>query len=91
VPFGLPSRSLPNSRSFDDTKKRLLRESGLRRALIVKFTYPAGGRRLELRIFEVRGSAQALRLQDELSICFSVGGTKTFQTSGVTGSKGDTV
>jgi hypothetical protein len=54
----------------------------------MKFTHPKGGRLLELRIFEVRGSAEALRLQQKFSICSSVEGTKTFQAPRVTGSKG---
>jgi class 3 adenylate cyclase len=80
--------SLPYSRSFDNTQKRWLRESGVRRVLVMKFTHPKGGRLLELRIFEVRGSAEALRLQQKFSICSSVEGTKTFQAPRVTGSKG---
>jgi class 3 adenylate cyclase len=80
--------SLPYSKSFDNTKKRWLRESGLRRVLVEKFTHPKGGRLLELRIFEVRGLAEARKLQQKLSICSAVEGTKTFHAPGVTGSKG---
>ena len=80
--------SLPYSRSFDTTKKRWLRESGLQRVLVEKFTHPTGGRLLELRIFEVRGSTEARSLQRKLSICSAVPGTRTFQVPGVTGSKG---
>ena len=80
--------SLPYSRSLDKTQKRWLRESGLQRILVVKFTHPKGGRRLELRIFEVRGSAEAHKLQQKLSICSAVKGTKMFQAPGITGSKG---
>jgi hypothetical protein len=80
--------SLSKSRSFDETKKRWLLDSGFRRALVVKFTHAKGGRRLELRILEVRGSPEALLLQDKFSICSTVDGTKTFRASGITGSKG---
>jgi hypothetical protein len=84
-------RSLPNSTSFDDTKQRLLRESGLRRALILKFTLLKGGRRLELRILEVRGPAEALELQQKFSICRPFEDKKTFESfeaPGVAGSEG---
>ena len=80
--------SLPYSRSFDVTEKRWLRKSGLRRVLVVKFTHPKGGRRLEVRIFEARGSAEARKLQQKLSICSAVEGTRMFRAPGVTGSKG---
>jgi hypothetical protein len=80
--------SLSKSRSFDDTEKRWLRDAGLRRALVVKFTHSKAGRRLEVRIFEVRGSDEARRLQEKLSICSTIAGTKRFQASGITGSKG---
>jgi class 3 adenylate cyclase len=80
--------SLPQSRSFSDTQKRWLRESGLRRALVVKFTHPKGGRRLELRIYEAQGSVEARRLQQKLSICSTIKGTRTFRAPGVSGSKG---
>src|SRR5215217_110958 len=46
--------SLSKSGSFDDTEKRWLRDARLRRALMVKFTHSKAGRRLEVRIFEVR-------------------------------------
>jgi class 3 adenylate cyclase len=80
--------SLSTSGSFNDTHKRWLRDAGLRRALVVKFTHRKGGRILELRIYEVRGSDEARTLQEKLSICSTIGGTKTFRAPGVSGSKG---
>jgi Caspase domain len=90
-PEHLDLSSLPNSKSFDDTKQRLLREAGLRRALILKFTHPKGGRRLELRILEVRGSTEALEMQQKFSLCRPFEDKETFQTfeaPGVAGSEG---
>lgn len=81
-------KSLSKSGSFDDTEKRWLRDAGLRRALVVKFTHSKAGRRLELRIFEVRGSDEARALQEKLSICSTIAGTKRFRASGITGSMG---
>ena len=81
-------KSLSKSGSFDGTEKRWLRDAGLRRALVVKFTHSKAGRRLELRIFEVRGPDEARTLQEKLSICSTITGTKRFRASGITGSKG---
>ena len=81
-------KSLSKSRSFDDSEKRWLRDAGLRRALVVKFTHSKAGRRLELRIFEVRGPDEARTLQEKLSICSTIAGTKRFRASGITGSMG---
>ena len=81
-------KSLSKSRSFDDSEKRWLRDAGLQRALVVKFTHSKAGRRLELRIFEVRGPDEARTLQEKLSICSTIVGTKRFRAPGITGSKG---
>lgn len=81
-------KSLSKSGSFDDTEKRWLRDAGLQRALVAKFTHSKAGRRLELRIFEVRGPDEARALQKKLSICSTVAGTKRFRASSITGSKG---
>ena len=88
-PFQTVTRkSLSKSGSFDDSEKRWLRDAGLRRALVVKFTHSKAGRRLELRIFEVRGPDEARTLQEKLSICSTIAGTKRFRAAGVTGSAG---
>ena len=81
-------KSLSKSGSFDGTEKRWLRDAGLRRALVVKFKHSKAGRRLELRIFEVRGSDEARTLQEKLSICSTIADTKRFRASGITGSEG---
>ena len=73
---------------LDDTKQRWLRESGLRHAFVVKFFHRRDGRILELRIYEVRASSEARELQDKLSICSAVNGTRTFSAPEVGGSKG---
>jgi class 3 adenylate cyclase len=80
--------SLASSGSFDDTHERWLRESGFRRALVVKFRHRKGGRILELRVYEVRASSEAQRLQEKFSICSTIKGTRTFKAPDVLGSNG---
>jgi len=77
--------SLPSY--YDERQKALLRDLGLRRALAMSFPHSASNYNLEVRIFEFRGAAQALKGQHELSICFGLPHT-SFDTPGVTGSKG---
>jgi class 3 adenylate cyclase len=79
--------SLSRSR-LDDTHKRWLQEAGFRRALVVKFRHPKEGRILELRIYEVRASTAAQRLQEKFSICSTIKSTRTFKVPDVIGSDG---
>jgi hypothetical protein len=83
----IDSTSLSTS-GFDPTQQRWLREAGLRRVLVVKYRLLKAGRLLELRIFEVRGPAEARQLQRKLSICLLIKPTRTFRAPGVAGSIG---
>jgi len=76
--------SLPDD--YDAKQRRVLQDLGLRRALAVQFTRPATGL-LEVRIFELRGPAQAVEGQHELSVCLTHS-TTPFDAPGVVGSRG---